>query len=134
MSWQTGTAPVKRKEILTKPLAVSFKADASKQAGEVSKKVNVLMDYLTGHIGRAWLLAGCSAACSSLRVSAKCRAVTAGTPDHLIGLEQSVGSVLKANWVMVVRVLVRVRYDNDWKRSMTRSGGVTSQIKIKSVS
>ncbi|KAK5887283.1 hypothetical protein CesoFtcFv8_015898 [Champsocephalus esox] len=51
-----------------------------------------------------------------------------------LGLEQSVGSVLKANWVMVVRVLVRVRYDNDWKRSMTRSGGVTNQIKIKSVS
>ncbi|KAI9528598.1 hypothetical protein NQZ68_018778 [Dissostichus eleginoides] len=54
---------------------------------------------------------GCSPAVlqpAPLHVSAKCRAVTAGTPDHLIGLEQSVGNVLKANRVIVVvRELVR---------------------------
>ena len=82
---------------------------------------------------------GCSPAVlqpAPLRGSAKCRAVTAGTPDHLIGLEQSVGNVLKANRVMVVvRELVRVvvRYENDWKRSMTISGGVNNQMKCLSL-
>jgi len=55
------------------------------------------MDYLTGHIRSAWLLAGCSTACSSLVLLPSVSAWQLAHLIYLIGLVQSLGNVRKAN-------------------------------------
>lgn len=55
------------------------------------------MDYLTGHIRSAWLLAGCSSACFSPVLLPSVPVWQLAHLIYLIGLVQSVGNVLKAN-------------------------------------
>lgn len=55
------------------------------------------MDYLTGHIRSAWLLAGCSSACFSPLLLPSVPVWQLAHLIYLIGLVQSVGNVLKAN-------------------------------------
>ena len=56
------------------------------------------MDYLTGHIRSAWLLTGCYTACCSPVLLPSVSLWQLAHLIYLIGLVQSVGSVLKANW------------------------------------
>lgn len=55
------------------------------------------MDYLTGHIGSAWLLTGCYTACFPPLLLPGVPVRQLAHLIYLIGLVQSVGNVLKAN-------------------------------------
>lgn len=87
----------KKQESPDKTFCCNVNVDASKKAGEVLKK-KVLMDYLTGHIRSAWLLTGCYTACFSPLLLPSVSVWQLAHLIYLIGLVQSVGNVLKANY------------------------------------